>query len=68
MQKTAGTWGIYRLNKDIHKDKIRLPLDAFQQFMPSSKTKVVNEQSFESFMGEVYQQIFEIKEQHKKLR
>ena len=34
--------------------KRRLFLDAFEQFVPSSKGKLVNDQCFESVVGELY--------------
>ena len=45
--------------EDIKTYKRRLFLDAFEQFVPGRKEKLVNNQCFESFMGEMYSQIFQ---------
>ena len=60
IQNTTGT-------REIHKDlqKKKLPVDAFEQFVPSSKGKLVNDECFESVVREVYKQIFQNKEEHK---
>ena len=39
-----------------------------EQFVPSSKEKLVNDQCFESGMGDMYKQTYQIKERHEKLR
>ena len=60
MQRTAKT---LRIHKAYER---RLPLDAFEKFVPCSKGKLVSNHCFKHVIGEAYKQIFQVKEQHKK--
>ena len=53
--KSPSNRGTGEIYKDIRKES----LDAFEQFVTSSKWKSANDQYFVTFVGEVYWQIFQ---------